>query len=179
MCEPVSATMAVLAIAGTAATMYANKEATEYQAQETGSAVQRNNDAALEAYKLDTQQLGLAATQESEALASEELHLKLETRKAASTARAANAESGLAGYSLDAQVDDIINQGFSNITTLDANREHSLASRDLQRDSIQLAAKNRQQGFNPYQSKASTYYTGAALQIANAGVNGYTAGKQL
>jgi len=179
MCEPVSATMAVMAIAGAGASMYANKETAEFQAKQQGLNTKRANAAALQAYELDTQQLGLAASQELDAAADEKLRLNLDTQKSVSTARAAGAESGLAGYSLDAQIDDFYRQGADNITTLDANLDNAQAGRQLERKSIYNSAVNRQQSFKPYQPSSGVFYTGAALQIANAGTQGYATGKSL
>lgn len=179
MCDPVTATMATLAVASTATSLYANKEMAEFQAEQTAINVRNQNNAAMQAYELDTQQLGLIEVQEQEAAADERMNLLLDTQKSVATARTAGAESGLAGYSLDAQVDDFVRQGFNNVTTLDANQAASEANRSLERKSIHSAATNRQQRFKPYQPSSGVFYSGAALQIANSGVQGYSQGKSL
>ena len=159
--------------------MWGNKQATEAYAATQADNVQRANDAAMTAYELDTQKMGLAEVQQMDAAADEKLRLQLDTQKAVATARAASAESGLAGYSLDAQEDDITRQGLDNITTLDANVEAYQANQSLERKTLHEAANNRQQRFNPYQTSDAVFYSGAALQLGSKAVQGYSQGKYL
>lgn len=177
MCEPISAATAALAVTSSVAQMVGNKKALEHQARVQAENTRRNNKAAMDSYLINTQQMNLGKTQENEALADEKLALKLETRKRAATARAGSAETGLAGYSIDAQVQDIIKQGLDNVTTLDTNQEYSDANFAIQQKGIYQQAKANQAGFQPYQPSPKLFYTGAALKIAGSGVQGYAAGK--
>lgn len=177
MCNPVA--LAALSVGSSAASIWGNKKSTEAQAKAMSENTQRANDAALRAYEIDTQQMGLSNLQDMEAAADEKFRIQLDTQKAAATARAASAESGLAGYSLDAQIDDITKQGLDNLTTLDANIDAMQANQTLERKALHESAKNRQQTFDPYQPSSSVFYTGAALQLGGSGVQGYATGKSL
>lgn len=179
MCEPTTAALVALSVGSTAASLYANKEQAEFEAKQNQQNTIRNNQAAMQAYELDTQQLGMVASQELEAFSDEKLKMQLATQKSIATARTAGAESGLAGYSLDSSIDDFFRQGANNLTNLDANLESSKAVRGIERKSLYEAAKNRQQSFKPYEPSSTAFYTGAALQLGSSGVQGYSAGKSL
>jgi hypothetical protein len=179
MCEPVSIAAAAVAVGSTVASMYGQKEATEFQAEQGAKSQRRANQAAYDSYILNTKELGLGIAQEDEILAEERLAIDLETQKRVATAKAASAESGLAGYSIDSQLDDIFSQGSRNQTVLDANADYAEASRSLQRKSLYEGAKNQQAGFKPYQPSSGLFYTGSALQIAGAGAQGYSLGKSM
>lgn len=178
MCEPTTI-MTALAAGQSLFSQIETARATEAQWKMDAKNQDRANKAAMESYLADSTQLAHQQLQEDESTAQERLSTKLETQKRASAARAAGAESGLTGISLDAQVTDLIRGGATNLTNIDTNAEFSRQQREYQKKSLQRTADGRVGGFKVYQPSKFSSLVGAGLQIGGSAAQGYSAGKSL
>lgn len=171
MCNPAIAVMAFSAVT-TAYSINEQRTQANWQAAVEEQNAARANEANLENYKLQNQQLNLQELQENEQAAVEKHKQKLAVQKGVAEARVASGEAGVSGLSIDSIFADVVRQGAENMTTIDRNLKDSNQQRDADRKVLFNSAKAGVQ--NPQTYKAKHANLGAGLQIVGAGLGGYT-----
>lgn len=160
MCDPVS--LAVLTVASTAASVSAQQQAADAQAETN----QRQYDNTMRAYRENVNQTNLMQQQEREASLQKVEDNNMKARAAASTATVASGESGVSGLSVDALMSDIsFDQNRFN-SSVQTNFDRAQGAISNQRENVYANAAS---SINGLQTPAAPDYLGAGLKIAQAG----------
>lgn len=178
MCEPTTLFAAAMG-ANSLFSMYQQSSMTEKQWAIEAENMEKSNAAAMETYLSDSSQLVNQQIQADERDAQERLAAKLDTQKRVGAARAAGAESGIRGISLDNQVMDLIRGGSNNLTTIDSNSAYEKQQREYEKKSLQRSAKGRVQDFKVARPSRGASLLGAGLQIGGSAMQGYATGKSI
>lgn len=176
MCGPAAVPIAMMAMtaASTAYSIHEQNTQANYMAAVEKQNAERNNQALMDNYRLQTHQMNMQQLQENEATALEKHKQKLAVQKEVATQRVTAGEAGLSGLSIDSIFSDIIREGANNMTTLDRNLEDSNHQRATEMKALQ---QNTSAGLqSPTFYKGSNNMLGAGLQIGSAALSGYVAG---
>lgn len=134
MCDPVSLSIAGLALAGTTSTIgyIQQHRAATKAADENAAFFDANKKAAIDAEVLQSREIGLRQSEELLASATAQQDINLSEEAALSTARVSAAEAGITGHSVDAVLNDIATQGSKERQRMQTNSE--LQQQQLQRE---------------------------------------------
>jgi hypothetical protein len=164
--------VAAFTAATTAYSISEQRSQAAWQADVDQQNADRANEANLENYKLQNQQLNLQELQENEQAAQEKHKQALAVQKGVAEARVSAGEAGVSGLSIDSIFADVVRQGAENMTTIDRNLADSQQQRDADR---KVLYNNTLAGVqNPQSYKSKTANLGAGLQIIGSGLGGYT-----
>jgi hypothetical protein len=177
MCEPVSATMAAVAVIGAASSMYSQNQqmhaqASYQQAQADANAQQMTENAKLanSAYIEQTKQLQIRNMQEGEAANQQIMTNDIAGEKARATAKASASDSGVSGLSVNALMDDFHRQQDNYDTTVKTNQEWSKSQLGEDMKSAEATAQGRIASVRPYIAAPikTPDYLGAAMGAAGS-----------
>lgn len=160
MCDPVS--MAVLTVASTVASVSAQQQAADAQAETN----QRQYDNTMRAYRENVNQTNLMQQQEREGSLQRVEDNNMKARAAASTAAVASGESGVSGLSVDALMGDISFDQNRYNSSVQTNFDRAQGAISNQRENVYANAAS---AINGLQTPAAPDYLGAGLKIAKAG----------
>lgn len=170
MCSPTAA-YAAFAIGSAVAEQQQQKVLAETQTTLYNRNVASARKAATDSYA----QVQTRQGQQIEATAMDVQRRRMDAMRQEATARAANADSGVSGVSVDAIMRDISSAASGDVVAMQQNRDWSLTQMDNEMRGIRTQAKNQMNSMTPG-VKPSPWAT--AFKIGGAAADSYQFNKQ-
>jgi hypothetical protein len=159
MCDPV--TMAVLTVASTASSLYAQQEAADAQAD----ANRENYKNQMTAYRYNTANANATKVQESENLSAKKMEINADVMRKQATAAVAAGEAGVSGMSVDGLLASIGAEGGRAAANAEVN--YLRTDRAIETDKMNMWAGTAS-NIGQMKTPTSPDYMGAALKIGTA-----------
>lgn len=167
MCDPVSIASFSLAAAGTVAQHQQAKGQAKIQTKMAEMNAVNAREAAVRSYS----DMQIRQGQEISAAGDAIRNRRMQEMREQSTARAAAADSGVSGFSVDALINEISGVSSKDVSTITQNRDWSVDQMSRQMEGIQSQAEGRANSIAPG-IKPNPWAT--AFKIGAAGLNSYT-----
>lgn len=175
MCDPATAVMAIIAVAGATASYVGAEQTAKSQNRYAKAQAKEGEKLAHENFRLQNEAESERTNQEREAQAAETLDIQRDHAKARATARVASAEGGVSGLSVDALLAEFNQQESEELGALSRNayfgeRQSRLRRMGYRAEANQNIGRTR---FAPINRPNQAAY---AAQVAGAGVQAYKDG---